>query len=138
MTRLGFPDGAVARYGGPLRETLALLLRAKDVVVSTWRLDGHPDHEAVGAAAEQACSEAGAACLQAPVWMWHWSRVGDARVPWERLHGLRLTQTALERKRLALSAHATQLALRGPDGPVLDALILARAARPAEYFFVNT
>ena len=139
VTRLGYPDGGLARYLGPLRETLSLSVRANDVVVSTWGLDGHPDHDAVGAAAEAACAEVGAICLHAPVWMWHWSRIGDPLVPWDRLRGLLLSPSALGRKRLALSAHATQLAPRSEhQGPVLDPLIVARAVRPAEYFFVQT
>lgn len=137
VTRLMMPDGAVSCYAGPLREALGLLLTPDDVVVSTWRLDGHPDHEAVGAAAEEVCADVGAVCLQAPVWMWHWSRCGDSRVPWHRLRGFSLEPDARVRKREALSMHVTQLTRRSEiEGPVLDPLILQRAGRCAEYFFV--
>lgn len=139
ITRLTMPDGAVSRYGGPLREALGLLLKSDDVVVSTWRLDGHPDHEAVGAATEDVCADVGAVCLQAPVWMWHWSSQGDARVPWHRLRGFALDSHACQRKRAALAMHETQLMPRSKsEGPVLGPLILERATRDAEYFFVNT
>lgn len=139
VVRLGFPDGLLARYAGPLREALGLCVRPDDVVVCTWQLDGHPDHEAVGAAAQTACDDAGAQCLQVPVWMWHWSCAGDDAVPWHLLRALPVSPTALARKRAALSAHVTQLTPRGAGtGPVLDPLIVARASRPAEYFFVAT
>lgn len=137
VVRLGFPDGSVARYAGPLRESLGQCVRPDDVVVCTWQLDGHPDHEAVGAAVQAACDDTGARCLQVPVWMWHWSHDGDDAVPWHLLRGLPLSPTALARKRAALSAHVTQLTPRGArTEPVLDPLIVARASRPAEYFFV--
>ena len=137
VTRLKMPDGAVARHAGPLRERLDALLMRGDVVVSTWHLDGHPDHDAVGAATREACEALGVVCLQAPVWMWHWSRPGDARVPWHRMRGFSLGLEDCERKSAALRVHATQLMPRGEhEGPVLDSLILQRAARRVEYFFV--
>jgi LmbE family N-acetylglucosaminyl deacetylase len=48
-----------------------------------------------------------------------------------------LTPAARQRKRAALAAHASQLTPRSDtSGPVLDELIVARAGRPAEYFFI--
>ena len=138
VVRLGFPDGALSRYAGPLRESLGLLVQPGDVVVSTWRHDGHADHEIAGEMSQQVCAEARVPCLQAPVWMWHWSRVGDPRVPWHLLRGLSLTKDVVERKACALSAHVTQLTPRSDhQGPVLDPLIVERASREAEYFFVQ-
>lgn len=137
IARLRFPDGQVSRYAGPLQESLGRLLTCEDVVVTTWSLDGHPDHDAVGRATQSVCADVGAVCLQAPVWMWHWSHAGDPRVPWERLRGTRLGRAPLESKMCALSEHRTQLALRDAEnGAVLDALILERAQRTAEYFFL--
>lgn len=137
IVRLTIPDGAVSQYASPLRETLGLLLKSDDVVVSTWGLDGHPDHEAVGDATEVVCSDVGASCIQAPVWMWHWSKPGDTRIPWNRLRGFALESGAFERKCAALAMHATQLIPRSvSEGPVLGPLILERAKRRTEYFFV--
>jgi LmbE family N-acetylglucosaminyl deacetylase len=137
VVRLGLPDGQVREHQAALRTSLTSLLHAGDVVVTTWRLDGHPDHEAVGDAVEAACAAARAKCLQAPVWMWHWSWAADTTVPWDRLEGLALTPAARACKRAALAAHTTQLSPRSTQlGPVLDDLILARAERLAEYFFI--
>lgn len=137
IIRLGMPDGGLRNPAHALSNALKNLLKPHDVVVSTWRLDGHPDHEAVGLATEAACAEVGAACVHAPVWMWHWSHRGDARVPWHRLRRFALEPNVYEKKRVALAMHVTQLTPRSPTtGPVLDPLILERAARDAEYFFV--
>ena len=134
---LGLPDGSVQAHAEGLRQRLAGLLRPADVVVATWSLDGHPDHDACGAAAEQACAAVGCRLLAAPVWMWHWATPRDARVPWHRLRALPLSETAWQRKQAAVQAHASQLAAREDgQGPVLGAAILARAAREHEYFFV--
>lgn len=134
---LGLPDGRVQAHAEELKKRLIELLRPADVVVATWALDGHPDHDACGAAADQACAAVGCRLLAAPVWMWHWAAPRDARVPWHRLRALPMDAIAWQRKQAALQAHASQLAVREDgQGPVLGAEILARAARQREYFFV--
>lgn len=137
MVRLGLPDGQVDRHVDALSKRLLALLRPTDVVVATWRHDGHPDHDATGLAAARACAAAACRLLEAPVWMWHWAQPGDARVPWARLAPVRLLYTARARKQHALAAHASQLRSR-PDhaGPVLGEQIVKRAGRSCEHFFV--
>ena len=137
VTRLGLPDGAVQHLRPQLVDALTQLLRPTDLVVTTWRLDGHPDHEAVGEAAAQACANVGCRLVEAPVWMWHWCVPGDLAVPWARLRGVRLTELAQQRKARALAAHRSQLTPRDAGKePVLGAEIQRRARRSTEYFFV--
>ena len=136
VLRFGLPDGRVSEHADDLPRMLRRVLLPSDVVVSTWRLDGHPDHEATGLATARACLAARCRLLEAPVWMWHWAVPGDARVPWDRLVGVALEPDTVRRKQGALAAHATQLRVRDERrGPVLGAAILARAGRATEYFF---
>lgn len=136
VTRLALPDGGVVHYTLRLALKLQMLLRPSDVVVTTWRLDGHPDHEATGLAASLACPVVGCRLIEAPVWMWHWANPGDPFVPWHRMQRLPLKPHAHEQKQAALAAHASQLdALQRPGGPVLDRAIVARARRADEYYF---
>ena len=134
VTRLALPDSGVAAQRDSLAHALRAMLRPTDCVVATWRLDGHPDHEASGAAAAQVCTELGCRLLEAPVWMWHWSTPADPRVPWQRLHALPLEPDMLAHKAAALTEHATQLAPRTNAAPVLGPAIRTRAAWGAEYF----
>lgn len=137
VLRLGLPDGQVAALQGELASRLQGLLHADDVVVVTWRLDGHPDHDAAGEAARTACASVGCKRLEAPVWMWHWSQPGDKRIPWQCLRALRLPAAVVQAKQAALAAHLSQLQPReSGDGPVLGRHIVERAGRHAEYFFV--
>jgi LmbE family N-acetylglucosaminyl deacetylase len=138
MARLGLPDGDVVAHRTQLTAGLALVLRPSDVVVTTWRADGHPDHEAVGEATAGVCDHLGCRLVEAPVWMWHWAAPGDARVPWERLAAFDLDDASVDHKRQALAAHASQLTPRdAPDTtPVLGGAIVERAARRTEFFFV--
>lgn len=137
ITRLTLPDGAIAQHTMRLVLNLQRLLKPDDLVVSTWSLDGHPDHEACAFAAALACSMTGAKLIEAPVWMWHWAHPDDLFVPWHRLHRLELTLKAQQLKQSGLAAHASQLDPRNRNGgAVLGAAILARATRAEEYFFV--
>ena len=136
VTRLSLPDGGVARLHQQLMTALTHLLRPTDLVVATWRLDGHPDHDAVGEAAAQACSAVGCRLAEAPVWMWHWGAPAGTLIPWERLCGVRLSGAAQERKSRALAAHRSQLTLRDAGRePVLGTEIQRRVRRGIEYFF---
>ena len=71
--RLGLPDGAVASHEPELVDHLLTLLRPGTICLATWAGDGHPDHEATGRAAAQACRATAAVLVEYPVWMWHWS-----------------------------------------------------------------
>lgn len=138
VTRLHLPDGHLSSAGSAraLEHALCKLLLPADIVVTTWRLDGHPDHEACAAAAGRAASQVGCTVLQAPVWMWHWATPGDVRVDWRKLLVLELPATAVKLKQQALQRHHSQLEPRGnAQEPVLVASIVERAARAREYFF---
>ena len=139
VTRLATPDGQVSHHTLRLSLQLQILLHPGDLVVTTWRFDGHPDHEATGLAASLACQAVGSRLMEAPVWMWHWASPGDPFVPWHRLQRLPLQPQARDGKRAALAAHASQLdPFARPEGPVLGAAIVARANWPAEYFFIES
>ena len=138
VVSFGLPDGAVAAREAELALYLQARLQPSDTVLCTWRLDGHPDHESTGRAAAVACAATGSRLVEAPVWMWNWSRPGDPRVPWQDLVALALPPRVLAAKRQALLCHHSQLLPRSRgQGPVLDAAIVARAARGSEYFFVS-
>lgn len=137
ITCLHLPDGHVANHERDLTRLVTALLRPTDVIVSPWRLDGHPDHDACGRAAARASVVSGRPLWEAPVWMWHWARPNDARVPWMRLQALAVSDAARASKQAALAAHVSQLTPRSSShGAVLNDEIVARAERRAEYFFV--
>lgn len=138
VIRLGIPDGNVSDGMQIITLKLQTVLKPSDVVITTWRLDGHPDHEATSHATAQVCAELGCRLLQAPVWMWHWAQPGDIRIPWRDLVAFDLPQPALEAKRMALSRHISQLEDRDKGlGPVLVPTIVERSVRAQEFFFVK-
>lgn len=135
---LQLPDGGVTGTEAALHCALKAMLQPGDVVFATWRLDGHPDHEATGRAAATCCAEAGLPLIELPVWMWHWAEPDDPRVPWHRLARVRLDPAQRDAKRRAIAAHRTQVEADPtlPGHAVLPPWALARLMRDHEFVFV--
>lgn len=138
VVRLGFEDGRLARAADQLHAQIVECLQPGDVLFTTWRLDGHPDHDAAGAACAEAASQVGATSIEVPVWTWHWAVPGDVRVPWQRARRIALSPSAVQKKQAALQAFASQLVADASTGEpaVLRPSILQRAMRPFETVFL--
>lgn len=139
MLRLGFADGGLQTQMVAFEQALAAVIGRGDVVLTTWRLDGHPDHDACGAASASVAAAADASLIEAPVWMWHWSTPSDPRVPWARAKKLHLSAEQIWRKQHAIDAFTSQLAADESTGaaPILAANVLMRVRREFEVYFVN-
>jgi len=136
--RLALPDGGLSNQGDTLTGYLQAIVAPTDVVFTTWRMDGHPDHEATGHAAAVASARVGAQFIEVPVWAWHWARPGDARMPWRQARRLALDTPAVRQKTAALQAFDSQLRFDPSTGreAVLRGSTIERAARPFEVFFL--
>ena len=135
---LGLPDGRVAAEAPRLQAALQALLRPGDTVLTTWREDGHCDHEATGRIVARCAAAARANLIEVPVWAWHWAAPEDPRIPWHRARKLALDQPELMRKRNAANAHQSQLQPDTSTGaaPVLPQPTLARLLQPFELVFL--
>lgn len=138
ISRLHIEDGKVGQSEQALRDHIATLVGAGDVVITTWRFDGHPDHEATGRAAAAACASTGATLVEVPIWAWHWLTPNDTQIPWGRARRLTLDSNTHARKRHAVESFASQL----EDDPstnrkaVLQPAMLAHWLRPFEIYLV--
>ncbi|WP_426112528.1 PIG-L deacetylase family protein [Massilia sp. PWRC2] len=138
MLRLGVADGAVGAAEHALGQRLAALLCATDVVISTWRHDGHPDHEACARACASATAATGARLLEVPAWGWHWSAPAEHALPLARARKLALTSAHLHTKRAAMACFSSQTSLDPSTGAgaILPAQVLARLLTPFEVYFL--
>jgi LmbE family N-acetylglucosaminyl deacetylase len=136
--RGGFADSRVAAREAELSEFIERHLCASDVVFTTWREDGHCDHEAVGRASAEAARRVGATLHELPVWTWHWATPDDSGVPWHRARKILLTPHQVARKRHAVHAFASQLEGDPHIGlpPVLAPYVLDRLLQPFEVVFL--
>jgi LmbE family N-acetylglucosaminyl deacetylase len=134
VIRLGLPDSGLAAHEHEVTARLQELASGFDVLLAPWDRDAHPDHETAGRAARAARGGEGTLCY--PVWMWHWARPGDPRVPWHAAGRVPLRRPVAARKRRAIGCFASQLQDRsGTQGPVLPAGIVAHFGRDVEVFF---
>jgi LmbE family N-acetylglucosaminyl deacetylase len=132
VIRLRLPDTAVAAHEDELRGLLRELCAGFELCLAPWEGDAHADHEATGRAARRA----GRTVLSYPIWMWHWARPADPRVPWARACRVPLPADVVARKRAAIRAFASQLTGRGPGlGPVLPPGIVAHFTSGQEVLF---
>jgi LmbE family N-acetylglucosaminyl deacetylase len=133
VVRLRLPDTAVAAHEDELADLLRELCAGFQVCLAPWEGDAHADHEAAGRAARQAGLAGGWTVLSYPIWMWHWAKPADRRVPWSRACRVPLPADVAARKQSAIRAFASQLTDRGPGlGPVLPPGIVAHFVRDRE------
>ncbi|MER5257392.1 PIG-L deacetylase family protein [Streptomyces sp. NPDC002855] len=131
----GLPDTALDAHEKRARVAIGELLDAVGaaVCVAPWEGDLHSDHEAAGRAAAGAGRDTSTPVWSYPVWMWHWARPHDPRVPWHRSSVLPLGEAALDRKKAALARFTSQLEPRGPGvAAVLPAQEIAHHTRTFE------
>ena len=129
-------DGQVGQHESTVAEQVRAQLQSGDLVLTTWRHDGHPDHEATARAVRRAVAACDARLAEFPVWAWHWL---DADAPQQALHGaVRYTLDAADwqAKQQALQCFASQLGTAQPavPAPILPPPVLQRFARRFEVF----
>ena len=129
VIRLRLPDTGLTTCEDELAALLRELCAGFAVCLAPWEADAHADHEAAGRAARRT----GQQVLSYPIWMWHWAKPADRRVPWPRACRIPLAADVAARKTAAIQAFASQLADReGAVGPVLPRGIVAHFTRPQE------
>jgi LmbE family N-acetylglucosaminyl deacetylase len=129
--RLGLPDGAVEECAPLLKAALGPIARGASLLLTTWRRDGHPDHEAVAEITSRIASQAGVPMGQFPIWACY----SDPKEFRGSLRAWRMSAEALRAKRVALRAFMSQMSL--VDGlPMLPAHVTARFLAPVEAYIV--
>ncbi len=138
VSYLGLPDGELATHTARLAEVIAAHvgdIGVGAIVAAPWRLDGHTDHDTLGAVAAAVAQQTGALLVEYPIWAWHWGDPGD--LPWPDLRILPLDDETIAAKRQALATHVTQVAPLSPapgDEVLLAPPMLAHFDRSFETF----
>ncbi|MEO8937786.1 MAG: PIG-L family deacetylase [Burkholderiaceae bacterium] len=135
VIRLGFPDGRIGAHREELLKMLVEGIEETDLLLSTCRFDGHPDHEACGDVAELVAELTGATVFEYPVWMWHWASPDEQVIPWARARRIPLGADIVSRKRDAIDQFESQITPDGAHEAVLPPHVLPRFLRPFEVVF---
>jgi len=132
VVRLGMPDGGVEALREDLSAALAGRLVGADWCLAPLAWDGHPDHQASGAAARDACRDR-VPLASYPIWAWHWAT--PSGFPLDRAVRVPLSPAARERKARALDCFGSQYEpVEG--GPVVPPHVRVRFERPFEVLFL--
>lgn len=130
VERLRLPDGGLAASTPALLSALKPWVERANLVVAPFESDGHPDHDAVGAACRALCTTQ--TLWRYPVWTWEW--VAPNGQEW--LTDLRRLDTTDEARRLkadALAAFVTQVEPAAPGvEPVVTPFLLEHARTAPE------
>lgn len=140
LCTLGLPDGQLSRYKAQLAAAIDTRLGPGSVLVTPWRGDGHPDHEACALAARSVLRlRGGGTHWQYPIWAWHWAG-HESGLPGERLGRVELDPSAYAAKREAIACHRSQhaaLSVEAGDEAILSEEFLEHFRRPFETFVVE-
>ncbi len=136
---LGLPDGKLTDHEDKLTGMLTEILEGAAPATwcaATWRGDGHPDHEAVGARPPPACARTGAVLLEYPVWMWHWALPADPAVPWDRPTRYRRpvgapNASGVPRNAIEVNSSSAEV----DSAPILPSFVLPRLLAVGEVVF---
>ena len=128
VLRLGLPDGRVGDHERELED--CLVEAGARTVITTWRQDGHPDHEAAGRASAAAARRLGAELWEYVVWAELRGRLVDGH----RLAMWSVPMDAVTRTAKARAARCFRSQLEpSPDGrPVVPPRLVERLAAGPE------
>jgi LmbE family N-acetylglucosaminyl deacetylase len=137
ILRLGLPDGGVDSQ--EVENHLLRVIQPKDVLFTTWALDGHPDHEETSAGVAHAGRSVHAIVIEMPIWGWHWADPEDPRFPWARIVRLPISASVLDQKRRAMAEFQSQLEddSDAAQAAILPPAILLRFTRPWETYILS-
>jgi LmbE family N-acetylglucosaminyl deacetylase len=142
---LDLPDGRLGEHEPELAEVIATYLTDGTLLVTPWRDDRHPDHEACARAGADAIkrtsSPASMAHWQYPIWLWHWGVPDGPDLPWSSLGFLDLDPAARRAKARAVACHHSQhepLSEQPGDEAILPPRLVEHFARPFEAFVLTS
>jgi LmbE family N-acetylglucosaminyl deacetylase len=140
IVRARLPDGALTlpQHRRRLAALLKIHLKPSDVLLASWRHDGHPDHEAVGDVAAAAAAIIHCKLIEVPIWAWHWASPGDDDITWSNARKLLLDRATALKKKAALQCYRSQIEtdLSTGEPAILPLDDLAHFHRPYEVFFL--
>ena len=137
VRHLGLPDGRLSHYGDALDAALASVAPGPVRLVTPWRDDLHPDHEACARAGARLATRGDVEHWEYPIWAWHWADPSADDLPLDRLRRVELTDAQRAAKRAALAEHVSQhsaLSDLPGDEAILPPAVLAHFDRPYECF----
>ena len=133
---LQLTDGNVFNEQANFKQKLTTFIQPDDMLVTPFRHDGHPDHEATGQVVASFAQQHNLSCYQVLIWAWHWAKPADSRIPWENAFRVDLSAEQVQRKTQAIACFESQISVDESTGnpPILSAKTIARICQPWEVY----
>lgn len=137
---LNLSDGHLHLQTQDLSHGLSKIVQPNDILICSYMLDGHPDHEAVGRTTHAFAKAQGLFYLQVLIWAWHWAAPFDPRIDWEQARTYQLTEEQLTKKHQAILQFKTQLEADESTGrdAVLSLEVINRLLMPYEVYLSDS
>lgn len=133
ITFLGLPDGALSAHRGTITAALREALgTGPGWLLTPWRDDRHPDHEAC-ALAGRAINATQVRQFEYPIWAWHWADPAGEQLPVAALRRISIDAEAVQARRRAMACYRSQteaLSDRPGDEPIVPATLATLLDRP--------
>ncbi len=133
---LDLSDGNVFTEQALFQQKLATIIQPDDILVTPFRFDGHPDHEATGQVVTAFAKRHRLDCYQVLIWAWHWAEPADSRIAWHWAARVDLSTEQLQRKAQAIACFESQITVDESTGnpPILSEQTIARISQPWEVY----
>ena len=137
---LDLQDGQIPFQTHQLWQSLEKSVQADDIVICSYALDGHPDHEAVGKTVQAYANAKQILCLHVLIWAWHWAEPLDPRIDWQRAKAYHLTEEQLTQKHQAILQFKSQIEADETTGnmAVLSPSTINRLLMPYEVYLSDS
>ncbi|GAB2470573.1 bifunctional PIG-L family deacetylase/class I SAM-dependent methyltransferase [Jatrophihabitans fulvus] len=139
VDHLDLPDGGLSERVEKLVVALGQWVPGCTHLVTPWRADGHPDHEACADAGRIVASRHGLVHWQYPIWAWHWGDAGSGDLLRDAVR-VPLDDDVRTVKARALDRHESQNRPLSPapeDGAVLEPFVLEHFTGTDEVFVLE-
>lgn len=133
---LGLGDGQLPQQQPQISAALEQYAHEHCLIASTYRSDGHPDHEILGRLAAECAATHRVGHLEFPIWYWHWAEPGTD-IRWKHWYRLDLAPACAAAKAGSLQAHRSQtrpLSELPGDEVLLSSRFMQHFSQGAEIF----
>ena len=133
---LNIVDGQISKQTDLLYQALEKITRSDDILISTYEMDGHPDHEAAGQVVKYFAQQHILSCYRVFIWTWHWASPHHPLLSLEHCFKVKLDATELEKKRQAISCFQSQCVVDPSthQAPILSTFTIERILQPYEVY----
>lgn len=133
---LNIMDGQISNKTELLYQALENITRSDDILISTYEMDGHPDHEAAGQVVKYFAQQHELSCYRVFIWTWHWAKPNHPSFNLEQCFKVELDLSEVYKKRQAIACFQSQC-VADPSthqAPILSAFTIERILQPYEVY----